>query len=573
MYVPTTLGPVRKEDFTVLPFDANKEFTILSATAEQLGYTVRQGLYYGRPLALSSSKTYPTNTDETYKYTIWNSLNHLYYKNGYDFGKTFEGFNQDKTEKHLFITASLVSVPYLDMGQGIKPKSVKIVLNDGTVLQDDGNYNLYESYEYSPDELEHLQAYWGFQDLYKYTKQGFTNTLTAVTQLQNGAKIPLYETAYNNVQLETGIPIGPPGNTTGSGAGVAFNSTDSYIITRNFDEINYELDDEFTISFWLKCPTSQSVVDQPTNSIITKRTYEWLQKSGEVATYLQNDQQVTRRILESGLYEVPTNVYPYDLSIYNQTAPIDLQGKVLFQRSDGTTTTTLTSSVAINDGQYHHIAVSKSGSLIRMYIDGKYDYGTDALNPLEYTEVQDTISQQPTNYKYVILGAADKVGTQQLSGSLDEVRIYNTKAFTQLNELFISSLASNYDLKAYQTTKVGNVFYKRGDIVITSVLPKHHEQFNNGWTLQYNNVYTIYEYETLVRVPANQFNKTMNPTSKKSPQSDEYLDAMNGGTLYPYITTIGLYNSNFELVAVGKLGRPIKNRNDVDMNFIVRWDY
>jgi hypothetical protein len=44
-----------------------------------------------------------------------------------------------------------------------------------------------------------------------------------------------------------------------------------------------------------------------------------------------------------------------------------------------------------------------------------------------------------------------------------------------------------------------------------------------------------------------------------------------GSFLAPYITTVGLYDNN-ELVAVGKLGRPIKNLVDWPINIIVRFD-
>ena len=50
-------------------------------------------------------------------------------------------------------------------------------------------------------------------------------------------------------------------------------------------------------------------------------------------------------------------------------------------------------------------------------------------------------------------------------------------------------------------------------------------------------------------------------------------DLFISGTLKPYVTTIGLYNKNYELVAVGKLAQPVQKRDDVDMNFVVRWDY
>ena len=40
----------------------------------------------------------------------------------------------------------------------------------------------------------------------------------------------------------------------------------------------------------------------------------------------------------------------------------------------------------------------------------------------------------------------------------------------------------------------------------------------------------------------------------------------------PYVTTIGLYNENNELLVVGKLASPIRMSNETDTTFVVRWD-
>ena len=40
----------------------------------------------------------------------------------------------------------------------------------------------------------------------------------------------------------------------------------------------------------------------------------------------------------------------------------------------------------------------------------------------------------------------------------------------------------------------------------------------------------------------------------------------------PYITTIGLYNDDGQLLVVAKLAYPIKKRNDVDISFLLRFD-
>ena len=45
-----------------------------------------------------------------------------------------------------------------------------------------------------------------------------------------------------------------------------------------------------------------------------------------------------------------------------------------------------------------------------------------------------------------------------------------------------------------------------------------------------------------------------------------------GSFLAPFITTIGLYDDDCSLVAVAKLGQPIKSLPDLPINFIVRFD-
>lgn len=63
--------------------------------------------------------------------------------------------------------------------------------------------------------------------------------------------------------------------------------------------------------------------------------------------------------------------------------------------------------------------------------------------------------------------------------------------------------------------------------------------------------------------------KSVNPEFLNYQYSSSY-DA-TGSFLAPYITTIGLYQDN-QLVAVGKLGRPIKNLIDWPVNIVVRFD-
>jgi len=40
----------------------------------------------------------------------------------------------------------------------------------------------------------------------------------------------------------------------------------------------------------------------------------------------------------------------------------------------------------------------------------------------------------------------------------------------------------------------------------------------------------------------------------------------------PYVTTVGLYNDDNELLMVGKLGQPVRMSDETDTTFVIRYD-
>ena len=177
--------------------------------------------------------------------------------------------------------------------------------------------------------------------------------------------------------------------------------------------------------------------------------------------------------------------------------------------------------------------------------------------------------------------------------SLSELRMYDYG----VNQTAIDSLCDRgYETGSlYQTNVAGNVFYKNAQVVVTSPMPKYNTgscQFgtpdtNEQFELEYRGVHTIYENEVLVRVPRDFCNVPMNPTANYTPNTgDACLDDEEGtlpgefrkkmfvsGTALPFVTTVGLYDDEGRLLAIGKTGQAIQKREDLDMNFVVRWDY
>ena len=69
-------------------------------------------------------------------------------------------------------------------------------------------------------------------------------------------------------------------------------------------------------------------------------------------------------------------------------------------------------------------------------------------------------------------------------------------------------------------------------------------------------------------------NYSTNITTRKIQSEDgqEIADFTTSSIFQPYVSTIGLYDENNELLVVGKLGQPIKTSQETDTTFVLRWD-
>jgi len=171
---------------------------------------------------------------------------------------------------------------------------------------------------------------------------------------------------------------------------------------------------------------------------------------------------------------------------------------------------------------------------------------------------------------------------------------------------------------------IGNVFYDRGLIVLTKNVVSG--SVLSQFTLNFRSTKTIYENELFLSVLENEFNYSQNPsavleyggqvvkhmvTDKNDITGNtlkqisvyeagtkvvrgayhpyiseidpnrfgsfddfEYSGSLDptGSYLAPYITTIGLYDDDLNMVAVAKLPQPIKSEPNYPLNFIVRFD-
>jgi len=135
---------------------------------------------------------------------------------------------------------------------------------------------------------------------------------------------------------------------------------------------------------------------------------------------------------------------------------------------------------------------------------------------------------------------------------------------------------------------VGQIFYSHGIAVITtsSLTTMSAEISASGdplpdlstFSIHFSSSITIYEHQYKCIINENEFGYSLNPsiisssTDLTGSLNDVYYDFATGSIFDPYVTTVGLYNENSVLLAVGKLSYPVPISKYCDTTIIVNFD-
>jgi hypothetical protein len=90
-------------------------------------------------------------------------------------------------------------------------------------------------------------------------------------------------------------------------------------------------------------------------------------------------------------------------------------------------------------------------------------------------------------------------------------------------------------------------------------------------TTTFNSTLTIYEHTVVCKIEPSEYNYTLNPTTI-SGSTQTYNNYISSGSANPYITSIGLYNAQNELLATAKLSGPLTRTKYTDQTFIIKFD-
>jgi hypothetical protein len=125
---------------------------------------------------------------------------------------------------------------------------------------------------------------------------------------------------------------------------------------------------------------------------------------------------------------------------------------------------------------------------------------------------------------------------------------------------------------------VGNIIYEHGMLILTDgdyTDPLNFTDFisDTSMSISFQSTLTVFESQYKCTIRENEFNFSQNPSLiSGSSNSGIVSDFATGSYFDPYITTVGLYNNNKELLAVAKLAQPLPVSSVTDTNIMVNLD-
>lgn len=132
---------------------------------------------------------------------------------------------------------------------------------------------------------------------------------------------------------------------------------------------------------------------------------------------------------------------------------------------------------------------------------------------------------------------------------------------------------------------IGNIIYEHGMVIFTNQnAPLRNLTIGSDVTCSFLSAKTIYESQYQCTIRESEFNFSLNPSISSGSTAysssigtfytpSEFLyDYATGSYFSPYISSIGLYDDNQNLLAVAKLAQPIQSSQTTDTTILVNLD-
>ena len=203
--------------------------------------------------------------------------------------------------------------------------------------------------------------------------------------------------------------------------------------------------------------------------------------------------------------------------------------------------------------------------------------------PNYYNYLYDTL---PAN-RFIPTGSDEQIGVISIPSNLfgEYIKPGSVKMLSQYGPTYLiddgngsltsGSLDTNGNYIS-SDVKYGDIIYEHGVITITydpSNLIDLFINTDNPYSMSFDSTLTIFETQYKCTIRENEFNFSTNPTQiSGSSNSGVLYDFATGSFFTPYATTVGLYDNEYNLLAVAKLAQPLPLSSVTDTSILVNLD-
>ena len=612
------------QDFATIPFNAHKQYNFDSGSASTNKVTFINAQYISESVSTYTTSSAPNFSSAHTKNPVkYSQIDHLYYRNAKrKISNRFGEYHYAKQRRVLYEDLNIFSIPSGLFGHEIKPKSLYISTSKGE-FQEDTNGNLIVRNTNIEDYVTNIESNIlnigpvnGFKRFDLNTIKGYL-PITEGLLTYNGYENSIYykdgDPRVNNLSTYSTPDFGDEFDDSyhfnlvkyknvnfskrtlfnGDFPAIDFRSSDtlhrvnlfekggvfkkiydrdgglSEIKIEHDNKFNFNPGEDFTITFQSGCTSNlQEFGGFPPSLLKPGHTDpSYIISKSTTKTIISPPNELQAGLLSTSatgaLQPIDVdagNKFPFEVFVQNteQGTP-----HVFFRRSDGDTITTVSASFTTSSNTFatvdkiEHVVCRYKDSVLQIYINGLASGNTHTDKSKNPTENQANI--------YI----GNKGGFRNpYFGTLSQINIYD-QALTdaQILNHYSSSNGSPY---------VGNVFHKNGFVTITHPgYIVNSASISDGLNkIEFQGSHLIYEHEYQCTVDEHEFLNTLNLSARKTRSNEEenVADFATSSLFRPYITTIGLYNEDRELLVVGKLGQPVKTSDETDTTFVVRWD-
>lgn len=276
----------------------------------------------------------------------------------------------------------------------------------------------------------------------------------------------------------------------------------------------------------------------------------------------------------SAIYSSITNQQSKKLNIYNQMAQVlvgyDHTGSIQRFDEDGDI---LAGGTKLDDVIFVNFArlltkdeIKKGTFALTLGVSSSYANAMNQRVLIQDTSGSDGYLVNSPVGEYGILFATNNTGTPLATDDVKCGLIFYQAGICALTSSIFQGLLTT----AASASSAGAASFS--DILTGSNIETLADSFRHRiYNLQFNNTVELNSSVYFCRVNHNEFNYSTNPTYLSG--SKIRVKTQSSDLPVSYITTVGLYNDNNELLATAKLSEPLKKSSDTEFTIRVRLDY